>query len=341
MKSSKLTALLTLFLLLAGVAIHRPAAGAEPRLPVLTDKETWQLLPKAAEGADQPLPVWARMTVRSLPRTTAAMLELDFLHRARSPLGPKLGGKMRWVAAHANRCDYAEAYAAADLRRAGLEDAAINALADERADRPREEKAALAFARKMTLAASTVTDAEVAELVELHGEKQVVAMVLLLAYANFQDRLFLALGVSVEPGGPMPPVAVRFAQAKEALSHVEAPPRKMPEAPPGGVPERITDKEWLDEDFGRLQKCMADQRDRGPRVRVPTFEEVVKQLPAGATPPSRPVRIRWSLVCMGYQPEMAMGWSACTRGFAEDANQDRVFEESLFWVVTRTLHCFY
>ena len=27
--------------------------------------------------------------------------------------------------------------------------------------------------------------------------------------------------------------------------------------------------------------------------------------------------------------------------FGEEAKQDRVFEESLFWVVTRTIHCFY
>jgi hypothetical protein len=45
--------------------------------------------------------------------------------------------------------------------------------------------------------------------------------------------------------------------------------------------------------------------------------------------------------CIGYQPELAAAWSACTRAFGREANQDRVFEESLFWVVTRTLQCFY
>ena len=44
---------------------------------------------------------------------------------------------------------------------------------------------------------------------------------------------------------------------------------------------------------------------------------------------------------MGYQPELAAAWSACTRAFGEEAKQDRVFEESLFWIVTRTIHCFY
>ena len=63
-------------------------------------------------------------------------------------------------------------------------------------------------------------------------------------------------------------------------------------------------------------------------------------MPFSASPPP-PVRIRWSLVCSGYQPELAAGWSACTRAFGEEAKQDRVFEESLFWVVTRSLQCFY
>jgi hypothetical protein len=44
---------------------------------------------------------------------------------------------------------------------------------------------------------------------------------------------------------------------------------------------------------------------------------------------------------MGYQPELATGWSACTRAFGDEAKQDRVFEESLFWVVTRSITCFY
>ena len=41
------------------------------------------------------------------------------------------------------------------------------------------------------------------------------------------------------------------------------------------------------------------------------------------------------------RPSLALAWSACTRAFGEEAKQDRVFEESLFWVVTRQIHCFY
>ena len=60
----------------------------------------------------------------------------------------------------------------------------------------------------------------VARLMADHGESKVVALVLLLAYANFQDRLLLALGVPIEPAGPMPPPDVRF----DPLGRVEALP---------------------------------------------------------------------------------------------------------------------
>ena len=69
--------------------------------------------------------------------------------------------------------------------------------------------------------------------------------------------------------------------------------------------------------------------------------EVLRVLPPSIPKPEKPVRIRWSLVTMGYQPELAAAWSACTRAFGQEAKQDRVFEESLFWVVTRSLRCFY
>ena len=75
------------------------------------------------------------------------------------PLDPKLRAEMRLVAAHANHCAYAEEYALADGRRAGLDDEAIEALrrGDFSGNSP-AEKAALEFARKMTVNSASVTD---------------------------------------------------------------------------------------------------------------------------------------------------------------------------------------
>jgi len=310
-------------------------------LPVLNDADAWKKLPALEKGAQQPLPAWARALAETLPRTTASMLELDFLQRAKSPLDPRLCGLMRWTAAHANRCAYSEAYAAADLRRAGLDEAALRALGKDDSQLSGAEKAALLFARKMTEAADTVSDAEVSQLMGHYGDKQVAAMVLLLAYANFQDRLILSLGLDVERDGPLPPLDLHFKPADPGTK-----PAAVPRTPPRATPleptrTAATDADWLSLNFDELQKEMEAQRTRAPRILVPSWEEVRKALPAKLTANRPPLRIRWSLVCMGYQPELSLGWFACTSAFSQEAKQDRVFEESLFWVITRALHCFY
>ena len=87
---------------------ERPGAPA-CYFPVLDNQQAWRLLPRADKGEGVPLPAWARAMVRSLPATTAGMLELDYKHRDGSPLEARLAGKMRWMAAHANRCPYSEA----------------------------------------------------------------------------------------------------------------------------------------------------------------------------------------------------------------------------------------
>jgi alkylhydroperoxidase family enzyme len=317
----------------------RPAEKAQARVPLLDNDLAWQRLP-VDHGASAPdLPNWARALASSLPRTTAAMLDLDYKHRTKSPLSPLLRAKLRWVAADANRSDYGRAYAEADLRRAGVDEIGLKTLAEDQRSQPEPERLALAFARKMTLSADTVTDEEVSRLMTLYGERKLAAMVLLLAYANFQDRLLLSLGVPVEAEGPLAPLAVRLDPKAPA---VDVPARVRP---PGGLPpaapERVDDPNWGKVDFDQLRTELGRQQARSSRIRVPSWDEVRPGLPAGYPAPDHPVRIQWSLVCLGYQPELAAAWSACTRSFGEEAKQDRVFEESLFWVVTRTIHCFY
>ncbi len=130
-----------------------------------------------------------------------AFLQLDLAQRTKSLL--RLARRllaMRWVCAHANHCEYAEAYAAADARRASLDEERLQALSQS--DYPgwsAGDRAALNFAQKMTVDSDSVTDAEFAKLVEQFGEKQAAAMVLLTAYANFQDRALLCLRAPIEP----------------------------------------------------------------------------------------------------------------------------------------------
>jgi alkylhydroperoxidase family enzyme len=332
-------------LVLTGLGLFPALARAAPSgegagiFAPLSDEDAWRFLPKAEQGAGQPLPSWARVLAPSLPRTTAAMLDLDRCHRASSPLGPILAGKLRWVAAHANRCGYSMAYAEADLRRAGLDEAGLKSLKGDHAPLPEAERVALHFAWQMTVDASEVTDEEVAHLIAWYGEKKVVAMVLLLAYANFQDRLLLALGVPIEAGGPMPPPEIRFDPKADPPPVL---PRVRPEGrPEPSEPERVDDPFWLSMEFDDLQQRLTAQRARSSRIRIPTWDEVLRAMPPEMPRPEKPIRIQWNLVTQGYQPELTAAWFACTRAFREEAKQDRVFEESLFWIVTRTIHCFY
>jgi alkylhydroperoxidase family enzyme len=326
-------------LLPAGLLAAPPREGVKSIFPLLSDEESWRKLSPSEKERAQALPSWARATAGAMPRTTAAMLQLDFLHRTRNPLGPLLRGKMRWVAGRANHCEYSMAYAEADLRRAGLDEAGLRSLRGDHGDLPEPERAALAFAQQMTSDASEVTDAEVSRLLAWYGEEKVTAMVLLLAHANFQDRLLLALGSPIEPGGPMPPLKMSMDPNADPPP---VPPRKRPEGRP--VPEepvRVDDPFWLSMEFDDLQGKLTEQRERPSRIRVPTFEEVLRRMPPEIPRPERPIRIRWTLVTMGYQAELATAWSNTTKAFREESKQDRIFEESLFWIVTRTIHCFY
>lgn len=320
---------------------NRTRAAAPRRegpLRMLSNEDAWKRLPAVIEGGHPTLPNWALATANDLPRTTAAMIDLDRIHRTRSPLGPLLRGKMRWAASDANLCDYSRITAEADLRRAGMKDDAIADLKKGPDGWPEADRAAMMFARRMTLDAGAVTDDEVKKIKDAYGDEKLVAMVQLLAAANFQDRLLLSLHTPIEEGGPLPPLAVTF----DKTSIPPVPPRDDPSRRKGpDVPTKVDDPEWTAEVFDDLQDNLTAQRSTPGRIRVPTYEEMLAKLPEGALRPKSPTRIKWSLVCMGYQPELAMAWSACTNAFREEAKQDRVFEESQFWVVTRTIHCFY
>src|SRR4051794_23769615 len=87
--------------LLAACAGARGDGG--PAVPLPDDAATWRGLPATVSGGGGPLPVWAKAVAVHLPRTAAAMIELDREQRTRSPLDPALRARMRWVVAHANR----------------------------------------------------------------------------------------------------------------------------------------------------------------------------------------------------------------------------------------------
>jgi alkylhydroperoxidase family enzyme len=334
----------TSLMLLAFAAAALPAVvfaagpGGRAYVELPSDAETWQRLPKTASGGGQPLPNWAKAVAARLPRTAAAMLRLDLAQRTRSPLDPALRAKMRWAIARANRCAYSEAYAIADLVRAGADQKAIGVLTGDPADWPETDREPLEFARLLTVAAPTIPDELFARLRDRFGDKRVAAMVLLAAYGNFQDRIVLGLGLPMEAGGPLPPVEVEFAPG--AIQTVPVlPDAAEPRLVEGGPNVVEPGADWAAVSYEDLQARLERQRARTPRLPVPAWEDVKKNLPPEVA--ARPTRIVWNLVCTGYVPELALPWSAATRTMWAEAKPERVFEESLFWVQTRSVGCNY
>lgn len=315
-----------------------PGDGRVP-VALLSDEEAWKRMPEAASGGGQPLPSWVKAVATHMPRTAAAMLELDLAQRTRSPLEAALRAKMRWVIARANRCEYTQAYALADLRRAGADDATIKTLTGDPASWPVDDREPLEFARLHTVDAPAITDEQFARLRKRFGDKGVASMVLLGAYGNFQDRIVLGLQLPIEPGGPLAPLAVKFAagsfQSVPVLPDQPEPPKLLT----SGKTIVDRDQEWSELSYETLQSRLEGQRGRAPRLPIPSWDEVKKNLPPAIG--ARPTRIVWNLVCSGYVPELAVPWSVSTRTMWAETKPDRVFEESLFWIQTRAIRCNY
>ncbi len=306
---------------------------------LLTNAETWKRLPETISGGGVELPNWVRAVASQLPRTAAAMLQLDFAQRTQSPLDPILRGKMRWVVAHANRCAYSEAYALADLERAGLDAASRQKLVGDPSSWPTEDRDPLEFARLLTVAAPTIRDELFESLKNRFGDKRVAAMVLLAAYGNFQDRIVLGLNLPIEEHGPLAPLPVTFVESAFQIASIMPAQTNTTALVESGKKVVDDDQEWSRLTYDELQSRLEKQRHRKPRLPIPVWDDVKKNLPAAMA--ARPTRIVWNLVCSGYVPELAVPWGISTRTMWAETKPDRIFEESLFWIQTRSIECNY
>lgn len=316
--------------LILAAACAATGAPSEQRFAPLSDEAAWSRVPRETP----PLPLWARTLIDSLPRTTALQLDLDSLHRTKNPIGQVLAGRLRWAVADANRCTYAKESAETDLAKAGLSAEELQDL-DEMDAPPEEERIAVAFARKLTLAGSSISDQEVAELIAVYGPDDVVAIVHTVAHANFQNRLFLALGLTSEPDGPLPPREVR----PTADTNFTVPDRlAQGEASASDTDGADARTAWSERTFDELRDMLDRQRTRTPRIPKPDQVRLAR-LP-------RPDRERiagttWGKVSMGYQPVLTGAWFQTMGAFEREAKLDEVFANSVFWVVTRSNDCFY
>lgn len=311
------------------------SVSAEPPFAMLTDAECWQRLPRAVSGSGQPLPIWARAVAVQLPRTAAAMLKLDYAHRVLSPLNPLLRAHLRWIVANENRCEYSKAVATADLQRAG---GSVDQLTDPKS-LPEKHRGAIEFVRLLTVAAPTIPDSLFEDLRSKFDDRQAAAMVLLAAYGNFQDRIVLGLQLPLEENGPLAPLKVEFAEGGLQVAPLIPPNGTPPALNAAGTDVVADDGDWDSVSYAELQARLEKQRDRKPRLPIPSWDTVKQKLPPEMA--QRPTRILWSLITYEYAAELQIPWTISTRTMWSERPGDRVFEESLFWVQTRTIDCNY
>lgn len=318
----RLPAFLLLFCLALGSAAAQPERAPLPKsatpFPTASNDEAWGKLPPHKKPA---LPEWARILSGPLPKTTAKMLELDYFHREKNPLGPVFAAQIRRTVAGALGSKFGVATAEADLKQAGPLPPPTVA-----------EKVALAFAKKLTEEGHAITDKEFAELLQYWDPAEVTAIVHTVAYANFHNRIVLAIGAN---GDPVPPVAVTFDDTAKSNAPPRPPWDDLKSVSASGLTVRV---EWGKDGFDELNASLAKQQERKLRIALPDAA-LIEKLPPRERDSAK--KILWNTVSAGYQPEMTRAWFACLSAFYEEAKVDRVFTNSVFWVVTRTNDCFY
>jgi hypothetical protein len=315
--------------------------GNAPRFAAADNREAWELLPPTAVGQRvEALPIWARILVRPLPSATAAMLEMDYLQRMENPLPPCWRAKIRWIAARTNGSLYAEACARDDLLRAGGNVVELDLIETAPEQLSDKERRVFAFARRMCQAAYEVTDADVEELLRDWGSADLTAIVLTLAYANFQDRIFQALGIQVAEGERLSALNVRFDWDAFREKGPSASAREAPSPPfdAAHVPARVADERWS-APLEDLERQLS--QTRAPRVPIPPADVVERQTPPGIFPPGRTASIKWNCITYGYQPRLTHAWFLTMQRFREESALPDDFRQSVFWVVTRSNWCFY
>lgn len=187
--------------LAVGLVLYLPGPiRAQPHVRLLSNDQAWKVLPKAEEGGGQDLPAWIRALAGPLPRTAAAMIDLDYAQRVE-----KLNSK-------------------------------------EKRDRDLSPKS-------------------------------------------------------------------------------DHPPK---------VPTKLDDPDWTEFSYDALQEKLKGQIAR-PKARI-AIPDATKD---------RPTRILWTRINYGYQPRLATAWIDGLRAFKSETDLPTVEQETMFWVVTRSLQCFY
>lgn len=287
-----------------------------PRVELVDVETARGLLPQ--DWSTGPLPQWIR-ALAWFPDAGPKQIATYTAIKNEGRLPGLLKAEIAWTTARHNRAWYALGDALSRLAAHGLGEADAFALdnPDDPARRP-EERAALAFARKLTITPHAISDADIAALREEFSDHEVAEIVQVTCVGNMFDRFTETLGLQLESNN--------LASANH--------PRLVP----------ITRPE--------MKKYLEDMKGRTPRIPLPelTAEE---QAQAEADPRSFGYegRLRALYLPQGDARGFSFGGSP-PGGFGGGNNRqpqesdpaitlDYAFKTRLFWIASRANNCQY
>jgi len=278
----------------------------------MEEEAAWSRLPHA----NPELPSWAKILAGPLPKTTARMLELDYIQREKNPLGKEFSSLLRWTVAAALKSPFGMRSAEEDIRKANPSSTFLSCLG-EPAKLPRKERLAAEFAKKLTLEGHAVTDDEFAAVLQAYGPEKTTAIVHSVAYANFLNRVVLGLGAE---GAPTPAISLKFPPDKfEKIQVPERPPWDDLKNTAG--PGLALRPDWDGKSTAEIDESLEKQKARPSRIPLPDPSRFDKLPPKEK---EHAMRVRWTTVSAGYQPEMARSWAVVRAMFLEEAKKYQV-----------------
>jgi alkylhydroperoxidase family enzyme len=176
-----------------------------PRFALVDESATRALLPEGTFPADRAMPNWVRL-LANFPKAGPARVASLRISETKGNLPARLNAQLAWVSARADRAWYALAHARDRLRALGLDDDTIFAIDQEGESRfTPGERAAFAFARKLTVDPALIGDADFNDLKKYYSDSEIAELIYHVNHDLFFNRLTEAarLPLEGEPGGSL------------------------------------------------------------------------------------------------------------------------------------------
>ena len=175
--------------------------GAQATLRTLDESAARAMLPKDTFPEGAPVPNWARLLL-NFPKAGPDKIGILRTSETKGQLPLKLNAELAWVSARADHAWYALACARDRLRAQGLDDDAIFAL-----DQPGDSKfsasdrAAFAFARKLTVDPALIDDADFDGLRKHFSDSEIAELIYHVNHDVFFNRVTEAANLPLDGGG--------------------------------------------------------------------------------------------------------------------------------------------